>query len=516
MKTIKIITIVLASIAFTVTTIAQTVPSYVPTNGLVGYWGFNGNANDESGNSNNGTVYGAILTTDRFGNANSSYDFQNNIIVIPHNPLLGFRANSGFTVSIWCDRSRLTDVFHLIGKRANYSPTFNWQIAFSDGPNFGSGTGVFYNGAFSSDSLLINMWYHIVGKFDNGLWSIYINGVLKASNKSAILYPDIITPITIGNSGSYQPFYGKLDDIAIYNRALTQAEITQLYTANFTPVPMASAQTFCGGATVASLTADGTKLKWYATETETIPLAPSEVLTIQTYYVSQTLRGTESSRTAVAVTIAPATSAIVVTNFVSLPSVDIGLQTWTVKNLDVATYSDGTIIPQVTDPTQWANLTTGAWCYYNNSPSNGVVYGKLYNWYAVAGIYNEASKTDLTLRKKLAPTGYHVPSDVEWTKLINYLGGLSVAGGKMKETSSTHWNSPNTSATNSSGLTCLPGGYRSFTGAFVSIGYFSHWWSTSEFGTTGAFGRNLYYNNSTAGRDFNDKPSGFSVRCIRD
>ena len=92
------------------------------------------------------------------------------------------------------------------------------------------------------------------------------------------------------------------------------------------------------------------------------------------------------------------------------PTVKIGTQVWMTKNLNVSRYSDGTPIPQVTDPTQWEGLATGAWCYYNNDAANGITYGKLYNWYAVAGIYDAASLANPVLRKKLAPVGYHIPN----------------------------------------------------------------------------------------------------------
>ena len=199
---------------------------------------------------------------------------------------------------------------------------------------------------------------------------------------------------------------------------------------------------------------------------------------------------------------------------VSLTTVTIGTQIWTTKNLDVATYSDGTIIPQVTDPTAWAALTTGAWCYYNNTTANGTIYGKLYNWYAVAGIHD----TDLnTPNKKLAPTGYHIPSDAEWTTLTTYLGGLEVAGGKMKATGTSLWNTPNTGATNSSGFTGLPGGARYDNGPFNGIGDFCGWWSSSEDDTPNAWLRNLFYFNGVAYSSYYDnKRNGFSVRCLRD
>jgi uncharacterized protein (TIGR02145 family) len=202
--------------------------------------------------------------------------------------------------------------------------------------------------------------------------------------------------------------------------------------------------------------------------------------------------------------------------------------TFTKENLNVSKYSDGTPIPQVTDPTAWQNLTTGAWCYYNNDPANGAVYGKLYNWYAVAGIYDAASASNPALRKKLAPTGWHVPSDGEWSSLINCFdpnadGGITypnIAGGKMKATGTVEagtglWQTPNTEATNESGFSGLPAG--GFTvNPFSFIGGYGYWWSSSENGTTYAWLRVLNYNNGNAGRGYFNNWSGFSVRCLRD
>lgn len=201
---------------------------------------------------------------------------------------------------------------------------------------------------------------------------------------------------------------------------------------------------------------------------------------------------------------------------INIPSITIGTQTWTTKNLDVTSYSDGTVIPQVTDPTAWASLTTGAWCYYNNDPANGAIYGKLYNGYAVVGIWNEASKTDATQRKNLAPTGYHVPTDAEWTSLTTYLEGESMAGGKMKAMGTTLWGSPNTDATNTSGFTGLPGGIRNNNGRFSDIVVFGLWWSSSEYGTANAWNRILYCNDGSAFREYENIGFGFSVRCIGD
>ena len=196
----------------------------------------------------------------------------------------------------------------------------------------------------------------------------------------------------------------------------------------------------------------------------------------------------------------------------------IGTQIWSNTNLDVATYRDGTPIPQVTDLTAWANLTTGAWCYYNNDPANGAVYGKLYNWYAVAGIFDEASLNDPSLRKQLAPLGWHVPSDTEWFTLTTFLGGANISGGKMKETGYAHWLSPNTNATNSSGFTGLPGGYFEFSSAICSnIGLGGFWWSSTENGSNyDAWGRHLGYSDGNITKQNYGEKAGFSVRCVKD
>ena len=194
----------------------------------------------------------------------------------------------------------------------------------------------------------------------------------------------------------------------------------------------------------------------------------------------------------------------------------IGTQVWTTKNLDVTTYSDGTPIPQVTDRIQWAALTTGAWCYYNNDSANGVTYGKLYNWYAVAGIWSEASKTDATQRKKLAPTGYHVPSDTELITLTTYLGGEAVAGGKMKEAGIAHWISPNTAATNESNFAGLPGGGGPTGSTFYALGNNAYFWSSSESDSGMSWIRILLNINSNFVRTTWNKRIGFSVRCLRD
>ena len=194
--------------------------------------------------------------------------------------------------------------------------------------------------------------------------------------------------------------------------------------------------------------------------------------------------------------------------------VTIGKQTWMQKNLNVSKYHDGTPIPQVTDPKKWANLKTGAWCYYENNTANDTTYGKLYNWYAVAGIHDTDPNTP---NKILAPTGWHVPSDAEWTTLTDFLGGEAVAGGKMKSTGTSLWLPSNATATNESGFTGLPGGYRSSNGfSYGYVGYYGNWWSSSETSTISASFRQLDEYSGVVSRYTNSKRYGYSVRCLRD
>ena len=178
--------------------------------------------------------------------------------------------------------------------------------------------------------------------------------------------------------------------------------------------------------------------------------------------------------------------------------IKIGTQTWTTKNLDVTTYRNGDAIPQVQDTT-WANLTTGAWCYYENKTAKGTTYGKLYNWFAV----NDT--------RGLAPIGYHIPTDAEWIILTDNLG--EEAGTKMKSTSGWYNNG---NGTNTSGFAGLPGGYRNTNGNFDFIGVDCSWWSSSEYDSNNAWYRDLYSNTGNVNRDYSYKRNGFSVRCLRD
>ncbi|MCK4640962.1 MAG: fibronectin type III domain-containing protein [Candidatus Marinimicrobia bacterium] len=196
-------------------------------------------------------------------------------------------------------------------------------------------------------------------------------------------------------------------------------------------------------------------------------------------------------------------------------TVKIGDQWWTAENLKVTHYRNGDAIPNITGDTEWNNLTSGAYCNYDNNDNNAGTYGSLYNWFAVDD------------SRHIAPEGWHVPTDEEWKELEIYLGmsqsdADSIGcrgtneGGKLKETGTTHWNSPNTGATNESGFSALPSGYRYYKGTYYHMGQYDIFWSSTEDSSNNAWVRELRYDNSGVDRGNCDKCCGFSVRCVKD
>ena len=207
----------------------------------------------------------------------------------------------------------------------------------------------------------------------------------------------------------------------------------------------------------------------------------------------------------------------------SVGDVPIGTQIWTGCNLSVTTYSDGiTPIPEKYSLSDWAAYPYGAWCWYGGATWCKEAHGRLYNWAAIKGIYNEASLLDPNLRKSIAPAGYHVPTDAEWTILSNYLSGAAVAGGKMKATGTIQggdgwWDFPNTGATNESGFTAIAGGAREDSGVFFSGTNIAWFWSSSEDGVNVdlAIGRSIGSGAISIFTENRDKGWGMSVRLIK-
>lgn len=185
-------------------------------------------------------------------------------------------------------------------------------------------------------------------------------------------------------------------------------------------------------------------------------------------------------------------------------TVTIGSQCWMVENLNVSRYRNGDAIPNVTNNPQWSSYTQGAYCNYNNTDSISTIYGRLYNWYAV----NDS--------RGLAPLGWHVGTDAEWSTLINFLGGGSIAGGKLKEVGTTHWVTPNTGATNETGFTARPAGHRHPSGIFDGIGSYGNSWCSNESSPSNAWTTTMNSISPEIIKYEVGKNLGFSVRCIKD
>jgi uncharacterized protein (TIGR02145 family) len=202
------------------------------------------------------------------------------------------------------------------------------------------------------------------------------------------------------------------------------------------------------------------------------------------------------------VKIAPVT--VVVDNKGPIKGVAIGTQVWTTKNLDVATFRNGDAIPEAKTNKEWEAAGENkqpAWCYYENNTANGTKYGKLYNWYAVSDA------------RGLAPTGYHIPTYTEWTKLSDYLGSNKDLGKKMK--SSSGWNDAG-NGNNSSGFSGLPGGGRTNNGEFFLVGEHGNWWIASVINEADLRFLYLTFYDSNLYQGSDAKDYGFSVRCVRD
>ena len=538
---------------------SQSVPPYVPTNGIVGWWGFNGNAQDGSGNGNHGTVNGATLTTDRFGNQNGAYQFANSEISIADNSLLDSTFSNSFSLAFWYNS--------FFSSSNNFEGLVCRGFQFANPPIFGVQVGLTPSGLGLQTNPIncnphfsqvdTNVWKHILLSFQfdssgNGSISYYSNGLFEQ------VY-SCFRPLALGNNNfplkfgvereGTEFFKGKLDDIGIWNRALTPQEITNLYNSQLPaqtslclPTITTSSPTSVGVDTVViggDISNDGGSsivLRGVCYSTSPNPNMGNQRTEDGSGIGSfnTVLMGLTSSTTYYARSYAKNSNGVVVygnevsfTTIASLPglrcpgtptvtdidgniynTVQIGDQCWTQSNLKVSKYRNGDSIPSGLSNSQWSSTSSGAYAIYNNDPVNDGLYGKLYNHYAV------------TDSRGLCPTGWHVPSDGEWTILENHLSGSIVAGGALKSTSTQPtpggWASPNTGATNSSGFTGTPGGLRDTNGVFSTVPIYGCWWSSSVSTASDAWYRRLNYDFIYFYRYDYSRTLGFSVRCIID
>ena len=537
---------------------AQDLPSNVPTQGLEAYYPFKGNANDASGNGHDGTVNGATLTADKDGNTNSAYSFDgvSNTIGFDSSFFNGQQVDS-FTLFARFNVLNLEDSPSIWGKALNWGEV-NFYLPSDNSVALmwaNSVNGNRYSRVESSNNSISNSeWIDVAITFENQQLKVYKNGALINSTMSYTQQGGgfisdsqvegscnfaqdagsnkIGMRLTGGNPGNY--FEGAIDDFGIWNRALTLEEIQNLHSP-LTGDIVLNGVTSIENNQIKNL-ADPTDAQDAATKTyvddniNTFSGSYNDLTDVPTTY-------TQSEVDALILNLQSQISDLkgeVVDNEGNVySSVQLGDQLWTTINAENTTYRDGTAIPQVTDLNTWPNLTTGAWCYIDNDPSKG----KLYNWFAVVGIHNEASLTDTSLRKEFAPQGWKIPSNDDFSLLVNYLiaNGYNhdgtVTGNKLAKSlaSQSGWGVttgnglPGTdqSLNNSSGFNALPVGVYMFNGTgwyFLNKGSEADFWTLTEHESAEDLARYaaLIFDRDWLTQWYIPKNNGASVRFIKE
>ena len=557
----------------------KTCDGAIPTNGLLAWYSFNGNANDGSGNGNNGTVSGATLTTDRFGNPNSAYSFNgiSDFIVINNTTLANF-GTSNFTIAGWVNPSYLTTpgtsaIFckRNTGVYGNFVEfdINNWKIK-GEIDESSSGN---YSVVASTTSVGLNTWYFGVFVRESNIIRMYFNGNLEGTTTTPIIQNINNTgQATIGDlsgGGGYASLNGKIDDIRVYNRALSSCEITALYnetSTNLIPTVQATNVVFTNVSTNQFSTnwtdGNGSNRTVFIKQDSVgiaVPLTNTTYLANTSFGSGSQIgtsgwycifNGTTHTGGVTITNLLPNTKYRVmvceyngasgaeqyntasdinnplntITQSSSCPSVfidprdgktyhgvQIGTQCWMKENLDIGTRINGSL-------NQTNNSVIEKYCY-DDLESNCNTYGGLYQW-------NELMQYTTTQGGQgLCPTGWHVAADDEWCILTTFLdpsiecniAGYSGtnAGGKLKEAGTSHWADPNTGATNEVSFTALPAGYRSNSGSFINQSIDLYTWTSTQGNTNLAWERGLAYNHATVFRDDLDKNVGMSVRCIK-
>ncbi|GEM_PF-1127369 len=543
-----------------------TLPRTDPSECLIAWYPFNGDAAEATGYGANGTVNGAILTEDRFGNPNSAFYFNgiDNSITIPGNLAI----TNSFTISFWAYPERESGYSNVLTDgNINYGGN-DFLINFRDSDigiraDKGSSPLNYEDRGYPGLTNLnfLKRWVHVAWVMEPGGSKVYLDGYKIAEiNEAGTNEGFHDDHVTIGarhvwtNMDNF--FQGKLDEFRIYNCNLNESEIYSVYSKEGSLLP--TIETAFLSDTTATSISSGSKILsdggspitergvcWSTSPNPTIGdnrtldgtgtgsftsqitgLLPGTTYYIRSYATNSAGITYGSELSFQTHSTFPNCGSVTDIDGNIYNTVTIGTQCWMKENLKTTRYNDGTPISLVNTQNNWNDLTISskAYCWYNDDINNKDPYGALYTW---AAAMNGADTSTLNPSgvQGVCPTGWHLPSWNEWGVLIKYLDPYSyipisiessIAGGKMKETGLSHWNSPNTGATNESGFTGLPGGGRSQSGEFLFFGNESYWWSTSQFGSVGyARVENLNYNNSSARRTSTPWKSGISVRCIK-
>lgn len=548
--------VVLAVMGIASMAIGQSLPSYVPTNGLVGWWGFNGNAQDGSGNGNHGTVNGATLTADRFGNPNKAYSFDGLDDII-EGSLLGLTNTSVTTVSAWVkymgdNGGRPYDTYFQLGENSSHTLAYGY--------NYSNMNLDLYSRCFLNPYTNLNIrnqWHHIVVVDSFQKTSIYIDGNYLfnfVSGSTSNCYFGNNKFYIGGNITDLQCVTGSIDDIAYWNVALTSQEITSLYNApspnhaalclptisTISPISVGVDSVVIGG-DIANDGGSPIVLRGICYSTTPDPnmgnLRTQDGSGIGSF--NTVLRGLSSSTTYYARSYAKNSSGVVVygnevsfTTSAVLPglrcpgtptvtdidgnvynTVQIGNQCWTQTNLRTTKYRNGDSISTGLNNSQWEAATYGAYGEQNLPGSIGSL-GRLYNHFTVSD------------SRGLCPTGWKVPSIQEWLGLANYLGGSQLAGGILKDTLTQPqlfgWDIPNVGATNQSGFAALGSGFKDIYGNLGMAGTAAFYWSSSAYQgrINASWIMSLFHSNTVFSEydytTYSENRNGFSVRCLKD
>ena len=498
-------------------------PNYVPSDGLVGWWGFENSLLDASSNGLDLQNQGCSFQEGRNGYETSALTCEGDASMawtfMP--PVEG-----ACSVSIWCKLNTLFDYGayswieygqNLIGS----SGSSGWNLGidsanlyvyyFYASQNEGGcpGIGDDISGSSATE------WFHLVGVRDESSIRLYFNGTLVMTSEcaSSASMNYINNELRFANRDNASPgAIRSVDDAGIWNRALDEDEILALYLSE-QPISGCTDTEACnyeptatdddGSCLDCMLFADrcGEGTVW-DNESQTCVVAnPSDTDFDGCVGMTDLLDLLSSFGTCVEVPWACGDP--VEYQGYDYETVQIGEQCWFAENLRSENYENGDAIPSGLSGSEWENTSSGAVAAYNEDASLLETYGRLYNWYAV----DDAGG--------LCPSGWHVPTDGEWTVLSDHLGGESVAGVQMK--TDYGWNSGG-NGTNSTGFSALPGGKRRGVGgaSFYSVGAIGYWWSSSQVNESQAFIRAMYdYNDEVLAGDA-DLPEGYSVRCIQD